>query len=303
MTIGWLREVLIAAIITWRIPVTTPQPQNGQLVAARIELLALRAAIPESTTLRSNAFRVSPGTKILGSDDATLVLAHLPKPAVCSVAAEDGVVQLRCVGLDELDRDATNELAGVRRFKERPLLPSKGLESDQSTALVLCIGRGQELLVSLADAREWYRAYYNPPPRDDPAWGGYNMRGDYLDNPFLKDSATYIAARNRGAMAMLEFMPPIVRKPGDPGGFIMAVQAEGIDLSEFDSARSSSDSSVERNLLLFAKEFAKVMEVPQDSAARAPLVQAAAMMRAVWAGREMPTEVASFVARFPASLR
>jgi hypothetical protein len=295
----FLQAVVAAVVIAAGGALTTPDRHASQLIAARIELLALRAAVPESTVVRSNAFRVLPGRGILTSDEAAAVLVRLPKPTVCSVQAREGVAEIQCLSLDDLATNLRNEVMAGRGFEQDPpLLPDRSKEflAQQNTARVLCVGRKEELLVSLADAEEWYRTYYNPLPER----GGYSMMGDQLDNPYWKGSAKYIAAREKGAAAILEFMPPIVRDQGSTDGFItMGSPTETLEIDELDSAAlASGNAGIESNLQTFAEAFAKSGQLPRDSAVRHRLARAAAMMRRVWAGRQMPPAVASFVTRF-----
>jgi hypothetical protein len=266
-------------------------------IAARIELLALRAAIPESVTVRADAFRVLPGEAVLTREAAVGALVRLPKPTVCSVEVRDCIVDIRCAKFDELGASAKADVMSYR-FDEQDdkIFPDLAKTVDpRHPTLALCVGYKEDLLAPLPDVDGWHHDYYNT------SNGGYSMRADELDNPYSKDSPKYVAARGRGAAVILEFTP---RQQGS--GFIMGFNAGSGDLVGYGlspdvitSRQAGPDSlSAERILRAFAATALQQLPTRPDSTLRKQMAPAVEMMRKVWAGRTMPPEVVNFVERF-----
>lgn len=175
---------------------TTMQLRPGSpRVAAQIEIVALRAAIPETTHVKEGVFRVLPAKATVTAEQAAEALVSLPKPVVCAVSVTAGIPEVVCRELHDFDSQTRTLLMEDRGSGKEESMFAKApreLGTTPDAVRVLYVGR-TDLIVSLADAEEWYQSYYDPMAPDS---GGYAWSGDYLNNPYFKDSAEYVAAQH-----------------------------------------------------------------------------------------------------------
>jgi len=144
----------------------TDSESEAQLLAARAQLLVLRASLPEGVRVRTGRVRVAPDPRFFTEAAAAAVLATRPKPLRCTPTLEDG----------DLSVSAEPPTAGWARIlamssEREGLDPARG----SSNAGILLKGRDEALTLSATAYLVWRRDYQLPdhcglgggPPSED----------------------------------------------------------------------------------------------------------------------------------------
>lgn len=137
-----------------------------QFLAARAQLLALRASLPGGVHVPLDRVRVGFGPEFLTDADAAAVLVGRPKPLRTTPTLEDGAL---CVSAEPCTPGWARVLSQFAR--------AEALDSalSGSSAVILLKGRGESLVLTSAAYLAWRRDYQLPehsglgggPPSDD----------------------------------------------------------------------------------------------------------------------------------------
>src|SRR6266566_183190 len=122
---------------------------------ARLALLVLRASLPKRARLGADSYHLAPSTDTLTADAAARLLAALPKPLRCVAEPRERVVDIRTEPLSD------NSPARARHVATGGLLRMVGVRYPEPNddVTVVWLGREEQLVLSLRDAREWIRDY------------------------------------------------------------------------------------------------------------------------------------------------
>jgi hypothetical protein len=270
-----------------------------EYLAARLALLALRASVGKDIPLEPDrvALNGAPATSV---DAAAHMLALLPKPTLCSGDVEAGVLSVRCLALDDADPDAQRSFHFHRKDDAEQGGFMGWLEDRYGPGdhAVVIFGRGERLEVTLSVVELWHAHYEIQ---------DVSYRGDDVENPLCDDEPEYREARSLGARALLSFS-----SPADSRGSGVTFT---LPLSE--SATTEEREQVEKILVDMAESYHMFLTLDVDDMLPAPaetesqfrrwqrrslrehrehMKQLAPDMERFFAGREMPPEVAAFIA-------
>jgi hypothetical protein len=138
---------------------TKSPPSSIEILAARLTLLAMHAALGRDGALvQTELYVVPPGLAPLDHKQTILRLCELSKPQMCIGLASSGVVVLCCWGPSELSLPHHHEIESARSSAEwiRQYYGS-GNEID------LVIRSGKEaLLVTTEQLEGWFARYFLP---------------------------------------------------------------------------------------------------------------------------------------------
>lgn len=181
---------------------------------ARIALLSLRAALPKRTRPSMDSYRLRPASPVLTADGAARLLAGMSKPLGLVGEVRDAVVEIACwpvLDPDQLRRRAWR--AGGRHLDRGVVghLVTKRYGLSADTVRVVWIGRGEQLIVSLADVAEFYRDY-----ECTPYDGG---AADWVDSQFARVHGVTPASA-ADAVAVIKIFP-------FDSGWMVAIQLPG----------------------------------------------------------------------------
>ena len=143
--------------------------ESNELLAARAQLLALRAALPEGIKVPRDTIRILPDSRVLTEFEAIADLAARPKPLECVPSLVEGALAFRAEPPEPgwvRVLEATNRAEASHPKNQDRLGPD---------AIVLLKGRDEELLLPGPAYRVWRRDYQLPgnsglgggPPSDD----------------------------------------------------------------------------------------------------------------------------------------
>lgn len=114
--------------------------EDPRVAAARVALLAVRAALARTGPAPRNEFRLFQVRRTLGPETAALEMARIPPPVPLTGMVQDGVIVITRAEHRKWMRATPKKLApkvARRRPREYPRLP------------VCCIGAGESLLVTM----------------------------------------------------------------------------------------------------------------------------------------------------------
>jgi hypothetical protein len=146
---------------------------EGHAAAA---LLALRGAVADQNLLHSDRYILFPQVEELSLEEASLRLATLPKPVMCSASPKGGVLVVRCGKLDPVTRGIHRHAVAalqewlrsslpdnVKTLADPPILLRAG---DRSIVLKLSVG-----LQFLEDFHIVFSSTVSPPDAEAHAKG------------------------------------------------------------------------------------------------------------------------------------
>lgn len=274
------------------------------LDAARVALIAFLGGVPAYESVSADRMRVAPDSAILTFEQATRLLASMPKPLVCHAENVDGTLHVTCELLAELSAVEQERFArrrdepGERRDLFQYLIEEYGDDDHR----VAAYGHGQSTVVSIAAARRWHRDYEH----EHVSWGA-----DRTANEGAHDRPEYADARRRGAKGIIRF--------SSMADHVVTLDAEHFLFPLADSATPEDRRRLEKGLIEIARsqllliedeeelsaverELVERGELPADSLVRHernpwPYLHRvmASQMRKFFEGRAMPPEVEAFV--------
>lgn len=134
------------------------------VVAARMELLVLRASLPQSVLVERNRTVTLPSHRVLSDDETAELLARMAKPIYCTATADpSGALVNTC---HEFDDNLVQAHDLYVRSWEDEWETESGFKShigDRGVLLVYGRGRAESLLLSSAALKRWYQDYHPPP--------------------------------------------------------------------------------------------------------------------------------------------
>ena len=137
--------------------VSKPTDSTARL-AAQVELLVLRASLPEGSIVVPDRLLIDPSRHQLTESEAVEVLAGMPKPLRCIAAEKEGALSVSCEQL------ASGDLARSHELRVNSLDRIGGLGSSYRPTepgdLVLVAGRNESILLPVSGFQRWYRDYY-----------------------------------------------------------------------------------------------------------------------------------------------
>lgn len=180
-----------ALVLTSAVSLGVATQMRHDVLAARLELLVLRASLPHGVLSSRDSVLLPPSTTPVTTEEAAESLANRPKPLQCSAQlSELGVVAVSCsdlFGEEALQHELNvrawdgewDEDGGVKRY----------LFSDESSLLVY--GRDESLHIERSAFEKWYRDYetsnpvgfaFRMPTSDERRAGAnYVMIADWID--------------------------------------------------------------------------------------------------------------------------
>jgi hypothetical protein len=175
---------------------------DQELTAARLALLAARAAVSRKLQIRSPVLRLHSSRERLTLDAMVQRLVAAPKPLLCRAREAGGCIELAYLPL----------LPGTPEFEDH----TRGIESDRRDGgfmgylakaspsseepTVYCVGREESLTAPLTVLDIWHRDYYQS------KYVGW--RGDSVTNPLRSQWPEYVQAQRLNASGVLIFLSP-----------------------------------------------------------------------------------------------
>ena len=179
----------LAALGTLSILVLAGSPSRGailrgdsaddraSLMAAKMQLLVLRASLPRSTVIERDLVAIAPDSDAITSDEAARALAALPKPVSCAAGTTvPGALLVECQLLSASDRilDHSRYVRSWASDRDiQRLVPPAGN--------LFVLGREEYLVLPRFAFERWYRHYeapatvgfgFRPPTPEENAQGG-----------------------------------------------------------------------------------------------------------------------------------
>ena len=191
-------------------------PSEGTIdaEAARVTLVALAGMIPNYEMLDAGRVRVAPDAAVLSVDAAAQLLASMPKPLLCYAESVAGTLEVKCELLAEADFGVQERFDRLREVDGESESPFKSLVDcygDGDRHLIAVFGRAEQLFVSLAGARRWFRDY-------EICFASW--RADDANNEMAKGDPDYAKARKRGAKGIMHFTSPAAHLPTMDGHLV-----------------------------------------------------------------------------------
>ena len=177
-------------------------PEDSDVAAARLALLAVRASVSRKGRIRGSLLRIASTRERFTPQQVVHLLAAAPKPLVCSARDAGGSIELAYShlnpGTDDFAWHAATQADARRRGGYLWFLAEKH-PAPLTDLTVHCVGRDESQLVTVADVERWYADYLTKE---------VNIRADWADNPLCLDWPEYTVARQFGAAAVLIFASP-----------------------------------------------------------------------------------------------
>jgi hypothetical protein len=129
---------------------------DANILAARAQLLALRASLPEGIKVRPDHIRVAPDSPWLTEAEAAAILAARSKPIRCTATLEDGNLS---VSAEAPTADWARILAMSNRVET---LDPANRDRTSSDAVILLKGRDESLHLPGPAYQAWRRDYLQP---------------------------------------------------------------------------------------------------------------------------------------------
>ncbi|HEX2079270.1 MAG TPA: hypothetical protein VHG08_16205 [Longimicrobium sp.] len=184
--------------------------EEPRVAAARVGLLALRAALAREGPPPPNRFRLPGIARPLSPETAALELARLPRPTALEGAVEGGVIVVARSGEDWLLGPAPTRPMFERRAGRQP--------AEYPRLPVCCIGAGEALLVTTAAAEAGVRDYPILP-------GSHNAGPCSL---YLGDyPGTARQAYEAGAVGIIRFHFPRDARSPEAAGDVIVLTRDG----------------------------------------------------------------------------
>ena len=130
--------------------------ESNDLLAARAQLLALRASLPEGITVPRDMVRIAPPSRAFTELEAAAELAGRAKPLSCTPAVIDGTLHLQ---IGPPDPAWARILESVHQWQ---VSEAGNQDSVGPNATVLLEGRNEELRLTGAAYVAWRRDYVPP---------------------------------------------------------------------------------------------------------------------------------------------
>jgi hypothetical protein len=145
----------------------SPSSSNGDdssdILAARIEVLALEASLPIDSGMNWGRFRLNSGPETFGIERLVQVLSDSRKPVSCSARASTDHVLITCHELRagaEFQEHASFVIGMESEFGIGGMLIRQTLDA---ASLLLMVSRSASFLVPLSAFQRWYQEYLLPP--------------------------------------------------------------------------------------------------------------------------------------------
>jgi hypothetical protein len=259
----------------------------------------LRASVGKHIPIEAGRVALD-GGRFISVEEAARVMAAMPKPLLCDGEADHGVLAVRCRSLDVSDANERNWFDTTRRStaERGGFLGWLEDEFGPGDHLVLATGRDEMLAFPHSVVELWHASY-------EIRSANYSAGG--IENPYRYDEPEYREARRLGARALLSFISP-------------ADDRSTMQMSTFslDGPKTPEErADVEKHLIEMARMSRMLLMLPPDDVEPPPsedesqfrrwkrrnaehlresMKKLAPEMEAFFAGREMPPEVAAFIA-------
>lgn len=141
-------------------------PNGPEYWAARLALVAMRASTRGGRCAREDAIRIVPDSAPMTVHEAACRLQDMPKPVRCKAAVKAGVVTVMCHTLTDRHAIERHEWlrSGVDAYGGGLFQALAGIPNVDATAIqVLCVGVGEELVISGSAVLAYHRDYVETP--------------------------------------------------------------------------------------------------------------------------------------------
>jgi hypothetical protein len=136
------------------------QGDENAFTAARLELMVLRASLPEAHRVRNTLVSIAPGSNAITVDQAAQALVRMPKPVTCTASVRTGgMLLIECKPITGMEESGLHN--SVVRGLDHEFRSDPAALSDERRILLVC-GVGERLKLSLAAFRRWYQDYLQP---------------------------------------------------------------------------------------------------------------------------------------------
>ena|SRR2546425_5569108 len=136
------------------------QDDENTLTAAQLELMVLRASLPEADRVGGSLVSIGPSSDAISDNEAAQALARIPKPVICTASVRtDGILSIECKPINSIEERGLHNSV-IRGFDEEFRSHRAGLSDDERVLLVR--GLGERLTLSLAAFKRWYQDYLQP---------------------------------------------------------------------------------------------------------------------------------------------
>jgi hypothetical protein len=265
-------------------PAATPDGYDRD--AARLELVALRAAISRQIEARADSFTILPSRAAVSAESAAAILASFVKPTVCQALPQRGLLAVACKPLADQDPELIAvELLARYTPKYGSIAGGGGLlgfvrargRRVLDTSQVVWIGR-DTTIVFAASAERWERDYYAPSLMKGPT---YRMSGYDAGGTEDGTQSAGVGQRN-GVVAEFEFTS----------------SADGHAGSARFSLNGSELESEDDRLASLGDQLASMKLGADEGPLHPALTKISAELAHHWDGRLVPPMVAQFIERY-----
>jgi len=265
--------------VRFRKPVRVdPEPSDTQ--AALVALFMMNAATGRGGhTLRDTYIVQESGEPVVASRVIRL-LASLPKPTVCEAKQVGQHLAISWRKPDEADFIRFTTAQRLIHHGEGTVGTLARRQADaRATPVLLVASNGDTAQVTVADLVAWAQSYVMAQPLTT----GIVEPGQEPTEPIVVEAGPF---------------EPIALE-SDSSRELMTWLSDSVNMA----AVASDRGAIEGRLKGLARALNRRGHMPEMEGMRRRLAEAARIMRVVWAGREMPADVAAFVERFGRELR